>query len=428
MAIKKKKIQMHKKYSNGDIDTLYPITRAEDVLTDDAGTTLASKITKLDNIQEGATTVAGSSTNGNIKINGTETKVYTHPNSGATAGSYNKVTVNAQGHVTAGQNVTDWNGTVSGNASNATVAFTAASSRANLTTGEKLSVAFGKLAKLYNDLKSLAFVDSVGTSQLDSTLLAEYNKRVTTDNVTESTAITEAGWVADARAVAALQNSITTINSNIANIVDLRVTKLNDLSIDWNTIINPGFYYATTTTSTDGFTNAPSDVVNGIIQVMRFGTLIKQIWYRQGTINTNDYYTYIRSSSDTGSTWSNWKKFSIDGHNHSAANINSGTLGVARGGTGATTFTSGAALIGNGTNAVTTRAITDNTKDSAAITGSTNLVTMNTLRYALNRTTGLGTNDTNYGTVMMRGIKAVTKDPGVGSSLTSGAICLVYTA
>lgn len=31
---------------------------------------------------------------------------YTHANSGVTAGSYNKVTVNAQGHVTAGTNET----------------------------------------------------------------------------------------------------------------------------------------------------------------------------------------------------------------------------------------------------------------------------------------------------------------------------------
>lgn len=41
-------------------------------------------------------------------------------------------------------------------------------------------------------------------------------------------------------------------------------------------------------------------------------------------------------------------------HNHDASNITSGTLGVARGGTGATTFTSGNVLIGAGTGAVTT--------------------------------------------------------------------------
>ena len=44
-----------------------------------------------------------------------------------------------------------------GDVSNATVAFTAAETRANLTTGEKLSVAFGKLAKWLADLKTVAF-------------------------------------------------------------------------------------------------------------------------------------------------------------------------------------------------------------------------------------------------------------------------------
>jgi phage-related tail fiber protein len=53
-----------------------------------------------------ATKVADSATNGNILINGTETNVYSHPNSGVTAGTYKSVTVNAQGHVTAGSNPT----------------------------------------------------------------------------------------------------------------------------------------------------------------------------------------------------------------------------------------------------------------------------------------------------------------------------------
>ena len=53
-----------------------------------------------------ATKVADSTTNGNILINGTETNVYTHPNSNVTAGTYKSVTVNAQGHVTGGSNPT----------------------------------------------------------------------------------------------------------------------------------------------------------------------------------------------------------------------------------------------------------------------------------------------------------------------------------
>ena len=53
-----------------------------------------------------ATKVEDSTTNGNIKINGTETNVYSHPNSGVSAGTYKSVTVNAQGHITGGSNPT----------------------------------------------------------------------------------------------------------------------------------------------------------------------------------------------------------------------------------------------------------------------------------------------------------------------------------
>ena len=57
-----------------------------------------------------ATNVADSTTNGNILVNGVETNVYSHPNSGITAGTYKSVTVNAQGHVTAGSNPTTLSG------------------------------------------------------------------------------------------------------------------------------------------------------------------------------------------------------------------------------------------------------------------------------------------------------------------------------
>lgn len=70
---------------------------------------------------------------------------------------------------------------------------------------------------------------------------------------------------------------------------------------------------------------------------------------------------------------------SFDGKANVTVGI-SGTLGVAHGGTGATTFTSGQVLIGNGQNAVTTRAITNNTSANY-ISGSTNLITANTLKF-----------------------------------------------
>ena len=216
MADRKLRVLLKKIYSNGDKDTIFFKSRAKDVFIDEDGsTTLQDTVNKVNAIQSGATKVEDSSTNGNIKINGAETNVYTHPNSGVTAGTYNKVTVNAQGHVTSASNVTDWTGTVSGDISNATATFTTASSRANITSGANIKTTLGKIAKYFADLKSLAFVDKVGTANLDTTLTTAYNNRVTTDKVTTSTSITASGWVADARAIATLQNQINTINSKI---------------------------------------------------------------------------------------------------------------------------------------------------------------------------------------------------------------------
>lgn len=53
-----------------------------------------------------------------------------------------------------------------GDGSNVTAAFTAASSRTNIATGEKLSVLFGKIAKWFSDLGSLAFKSTVAKSDL----------------------------------------------------------------------------------------------------------------------------------------------------------------------------------------------------------------------------------------------------------------------
>lgn len=55
-----------------------------------------------------------------------------------------------------------------GDAKDATVTASAAASRANLTTGDKLSVIVGKLMKWYADFKALAWKASVETSDIDA--------------------------------------------------------------------------------------------------------------------------------------------------------------------------------------------------------------------------------------------------------------------
>ena len=99
--------------------------------------------------------------------------------------------------------------------------------------------------------------------------------------------------------------------------------------------------------------------------------------------------------------------------------LNSGTLSVARGGTGAGTFTSGAALIGAGTGAVTTRSITNITATSTALTANTNLITANTLKNIVNRTTSVAAADTNYTTYMARGttLNSTDTNPTVNGTI-----------
>lgn len=63
-----------------------------------------------------------------------------------------------------------------GDGSNVTAAFTAASTRANVETGEKLSVLFGKIAKWFSDLGSLAFKSTVAKSDLASDVQASLGK------------------------------------------------------------------------------------------------------------------------------------------------------------------------------------------------------------------------------------------------------------
>lgn len=120
-----------------------------------------------------------------------------------------------------------------------------------------------------------------------------------------------------------------------------------------------------------------------------------------------------------------WREISPANHNHSASQITSGTLSVARGGTGAATLASGQLLVGNGTDKITTRAITNNTSNTAAVTANTNIPTMNTLKNALNRATGVAAADTNYSTVMVRGIAAGTG--AAPSNLPNGAIYVKYS-
>lgn len=63
-----------------------------------------------------------------------------------------------------------------GDGSNVTAAFTAAETRTNIATGEKLSVLLGKIAKWLGDLKALAFKDKVAKTDLANDVQASLDK------------------------------------------------------------------------------------------------------------------------------------------------------------------------------------------------------------------------------------------------------------
>jgi len=94
-----------------------------------------------------------------------------------------------------------------GDGSNVTAAFTAASSRANIATGEKLSVLFGKIAKWLADLGSLAFKSTVAKSDLAEDVQASLDKA---DTAMQSAPVTSVNGQTGAVTVSVPDASTTT--------------------------------------------------------------------------------------------------------------------------------------------------------------------------------------------------------------------------
>ena len=102
----------------------------------------------------------------------------------------------------------------SGNGSNVTAAFTQASARSNLATGETLAVLFGKIKKWFADLGTLAFKSSVAKSDLASAVQTSLDKADTalqaeTDPTVPAWAKAESKPTYTASEVGALPNTMS---------------------------------------------------------------------------------------------------------------------------------------------------------------------------------------------------------------------------
>lgn len=81
------------------------------------------------------------------------------------------------------------------------------------------------------------------------------------------------------------------------------IKNIKETGTNLNDYINPGIYYFSADYTP---TNIPVGV-NGWLDVLSSEVgAIKQIWYRQGSINSNDFHTFVRTRNTLGA-WSNWE-------------------------------------------------------------------------------------------------------------------------
>lgn len=126
--------------------------------------------------------------------------------------------------------------TKTGNGSDVTVTFTAATSRANLGTGEKLSVLMGKLSKWFTDLKAVAFSGSYNdltdkpsiptvTNDLTNALKANYDAAYTFSQGTFAPANAEANVI---EAITVNGTSVTPSSKTVALTIPTSVASFSD--------------------------------------------------------------------------------------------------------------------------------------------------------------------------------------------------------
>lgn len=121
-----------------------------------------------------------------------------------------------------------------GDGSNVTAAFTASTTRANIATGEKLSVLFGKIAKWFSDLGRLAFKSTVDKSDLAQDVQTSLDKA---DSALQSAPSTTSLLKGNGNGgiVAATRGSDYIASGNIVKqtLVNVEITPTENYSINW---------------------------------------------------------------------------------------------------------------------------------------------------------------------------------------------------
>lgn len=99
--------------------------------------------------------------------------------------------------------------------------------------------------------------------------------------------------------------NLNLLQTNVDNAKVEKTIIVTTAGTDLNNYTNEGRYYFDASHTP---TNIPAGV-NGLLEVLKSdNNFIKQIWYRHGTANTDDFETYVRTRVDA-TNWSSWKRF-----------------------------------------------------------------------------------------------------------------------
>lgn len=174
-----------------------------------------------------------------------------------------------------------------GDGSNVTAAFTAASTRANIATGEKLSVLFGKIAKWFSDLGRLAFKSTVAKSDLASDVQTSLGKA---DSALQSAPVTsvnsKTGAVSLAKGDVGLGNVDNVKQYSASNPPPYPVTSVNGKT---GAVTIPSVNVPSTTSLIKGNGSGGLVAATRGSDYIASGNIVKQTLVATETTPTEDY-------------------------------------------------------------------------------------------------------------------------------------------
>jgi len=266
----------------------------------------------------------------------------------------------------------------------------------------------------------------------------------TATNATSATNASTATTLSGLTATVAELNYVDGVTSNIQTQLDGKAATSHGTHVpsacttitDWNSATTTGWYMG------NSATNAPTNGVwyMGYVVAHTANYVYQEIYQFTASTDAKAISKYIRAKMN--GTWGAWVDVTVqkkvpsdavftDTNTTYTLSTITGTLAVSKGGTGATTLASGQALIGNGTGAVTTRAICAKTAVGSLDYSTTNanyLVDLSALAYW----DGRYGNNSNL-TYCKHGAFGAAATKGVDTAATNGSANLItsgamYTA